>query len=498
MRRFLGLDIIARLSNDIERYLDECMRAEGGTRENASLRNRMLDVQKLKDHLNTELESVLVERLQLSERKNKAEILLKRSERQLVSQGGTYAEKRQFLQEQHNRLESDHQARQNALIDLCNDLLPFSLVPELLHDLESTLKREADQKRKDLAADLFKDTCRSLVRTFEDESLWNGLNVHAETRDELLRRLSSAVNSYPLNGLRESTVIHDITDIERQRITEWIRIAATETPNKVERLCDDLRSLDQMIVKIRIEMDKAPDDVLLAHVYQEIHEAQAEVSDLILEESKIQETIGTLQYRISETDRELRIMRDKLIKLQSAEHNLDLASRSLLVLKTYEDALVRTKIQDIEEKIVRSFNTLCHKSRLLSRITIDLDDYSLSLYSTNDKKIFLSDLSAGERQLYVISLLWALRQVSEKDIPLFVDTPVAKLDELHGWQLMHDFFPRVSNQVILFAHTKEMDNGLLQEAAFYTARRYKLDFDDTRKRTQVQCEESPVSGLLIR
>ena len=496
LRRFLGLDIVVRLYDDIAHYLDNYMRTEGGSTESASLRNTLLDTEEQLEQLKTELESKTNERQQLLENKNKAEILLKRLERQLTAQGGAYAEKRLNLQQQLNGLESDRQMYENTLVDLCNDLLPFSIVPELLQNLEQSLKREADQKRKELAADLFKETCYSLINEISGKRFWNGLKMSPDTRSQVTDRLRKAINSLGSNGFGENIVIHDITDVERQRIPEWIRIATTETPSKAIKLCKDLSSLDKVIARTRSEIDKAPDDALLVQIHQQITKAQQDLSNIASSESTLQETIITLKYRIGEAERELRVMRDKLIKAQSAEYNLDLANRSRLVLKTYEDALIRIKIKDIEDKIVHNFNILCHKSRLLSYVRINPEDYSVNLYADNDRAVFLSDLSAGERQLYVVSLLWALRQVSGKDIPLFVDTPVAKLDETHGWQLIHEYFPKVSDQVVLFAHTKEMDAGLIQEATPYTARRYKLNYNDDLRKTEEECEDVAILSSL--
>lgn len=498
LRRFLGLDIIVRLYGDIEHYLDDYMRTEGGSKQTASLRKTLLDTQERLDQLRNELETRTSERQQLVQNKNKAETLLKRLERQLTAQGGVYAEKRRILQEQLNKLESQRQMFQDALADLCSELLPFSVVPELLLDLASSLKREGDKKRKELAADLFRETSRSLVEKMSGKEFWSGLKINQSTRDEVTERARKTIRSLESSGLEEDSVIFDITDVDRHRIPEWIRVATTEIPGKAMKLCSDLSLLDKTITRTRSKIDKAPDDVLLAKIHGEIQEAEQSLAAMVVSESILQETITTQQYRIGEAERELHVTRDKLIKAQSAEYNLDLANRSRLVLKTYEDALIRIKIKEIEDRIVENFNVLCHKSRLLSSVRINPDDYSVNLFSENDRSVFLTDLSAGERQLYAVSLLWALRQVSGKDIPLFVDTPVAKLDETHGWQLIHEYFPKVSEQVIIFAHTKEMDAGLIQESKPYTARRYKLNYNDLLRRTEEELEITVASDFLTK
>ena len=42
-----------------------------------------------------------------------------------------------------------------------------------------------------------------------------------------------------------------------------------------------------------------------------------------------------------------------------------------------------------------------------------------------------ASLSAGEKQLMVISLLWALAICSKKKLPVIIDTPLSRLDSAH-------------------------------------------------------------------
>lgn len=490
LRRFLGLDIVLRLHEDIQRYIDDYMRSECGSKEAIALRNEILNAQEQLEHFKADLESMTTQRIELSERKKTAEAALRRLERQLASQGGTYAEKRRQLQEMLHKLEAEQEHSVNDLADLCGGLLPFSLVPELLEGLDDSLRQESEQQRDQLVEDVFSERRKHLEGRLQSDDLWADAGITPQSQNTLLERLMSALDLLSAGNRGPShPAIHHISDMDRQRISEWTRLALTQIPRNAATLCDHLMSLEEEISRARTEIDRAPEDSVLAPIHDEISAVQEDFNLIVATESNIQNELTTLKNRIAEVERELRSKRDKLIKAQSAEYNLDLANRSRLVLKTYEDALLSSKIEEIEESIVSNFNLLCHKSDLLSRVRIDPQEgFSVALYGSSGRSIVLSELSAGERQLYVVSLLWALRQVTKRDLPLLVDTPIAKLDEGHGWQLVHEYFPNVSGQVILFAHTKEMDGGLLDQALPYTARRYKLNYQDERGETTVECE----------
>ena len=78
------------------------------------------------------------------------------------------------------------------------------------------------------------------------------------------------------------------------------------------------------------------------------------------------------------------------------------------------------------------------------------------------------DLSATEKQHVGLSLLYALRKaaLSSKyglSLPVIIDTPTSRMDMEHkGWSVTR-FYPNLSNQVVVFATSDDLANGLYDE-----------------------------------
>ena len=78
------------------------------------------------------------------------------------------------------------------------------------------------------------------------------------------------------------------------------------------------------------------------------------------------------------------------------------------------------------------------------------------------------DLSATEKQHVGLSLLYALRKASSiskygLSLPVVIDTPTSRMDIQHkGWSVTR-FYPNLSNQVIVFATSDDLANGLYDE-----------------------------------
>jgi DNA sulfur modification protein DndD len=95
-------------------------------------------------------------------------------------------------------------------------------------------------------------------------------------------------------------------------------------------------------------------------------------------------------------------------------------------------------------------------------------------------------LSAGEKQIYAISMLWALGKTSGRPLPIIIDTPLARLDSDHRRLLVENYFPLASHQVIILSTDTEVDQGYFEELRPAVARAYHLDFDQTENSTTVK------------
>ena len=115
---------------------------------------------------------------------------------------------------------------------------------------------------------------------------------------------------------------------------------------------------------------------------------------------------------------------------------------------------------------------------------INPDDYSLSV-KDKDRILSINDMSAGERQLLAISILWALAIISGKKMPILVDTPLARLDSKHRMNLLKEYFPKCSDQMLIFSTDEEIDQKYYPIIRDKLSFEYLIDFDDESKQSSV-------------
>jgi DNA sulfur modification protein DndD len=120
----------------------------------------------------------------------------------------------------------------------------------------------------------------------------------------------------------------------------------------------------------------------------------------------------------------------------------------------------------MEEKL----KAFMHKSDFVHKVIVDIqgngEDVDISLYDSHDKKIDKGNLSMGEKQLFASALLGALVEETQLEFPVFIDSPMQKLDPNHSKNILTKFYPTVSKQVVFFPlllkELTEEEYGLIQ------------------------------------
>ena len=95
-----------------------------------------------------------------------------------------------------------------------------------------------------------------------------------------------------------------------------------------------------------------------------------------------------------------------------------------------------------------------HKKNLVNKVVVDIQgngaDVDINLIDFDNKIIDKGNLSMGERQMFASALLGALVEETELAFPVFIDSPMQKFDTSHSQNILTQFYPKVSKQVILF------------------------------------------------
>ena len=111
---------------------------------------------------------------------------------------------------------------------------------------------------------------------------------------------------------------------------------------------------------------------------------------------------------------------------------------------------------------------------------------NIKYLSEEGKEVPQDSLSAGEQQLMVISILWALAICSKKKLPVIIDTPLSRLDSLHRTALINTYFPNAGEQTIILSTDSEIDSTYYELMKENVGDEFTLKYDELTRSTSIE------------
>jgi len=155
-------------------------------------------------------------------------------------------------------------------------------------------------------------------------------------------------------------------------------------------------------------------------------------------------------------------------------------------LEEFKSLLILRKVRELEGAVTTCFNRLCRKKDNMRQISIDPNTFSVTVIDRDGHPIPKAQLSAGEKQVYAISMLWALARTSRRPLPVIIDTPLARLDRDHRHLLAENYFPLASHQVLMLSTDTEVDESYFETISRSISHSYLLEFSPEEHFTSVK------------
>lgn len=151
----------------------------------------------------------------------------------------------------------------------------------------------------------------------------------------------------------------------------------------------------------------------------------------------------------------------------------EIAAKLRRFFDDYKQRLKDERRADLEAALNRHFRTLMTSHNLIAHIGVD-EDFGLHYLDTDGRPVGMGNLSAGMKQLAATALLWALKECSNRPLPIVVDTPLARIDRGNQENLLTNYYPVASEQVIVLPTDSELDEAKYRLLQPFVYREYKL------------------------
>lgn len=478
----LSLDTIEKLRYDIKTYV-----ARESSQQKTDFNSELAQIQTKIKKVESEIDSILQKKASLENKITRVNLEIQNQELTISSEGGGFASKREEHKEKEKAIEAKIESTKDNIRFLCANLLPFSIVPELCLSLKKRLESEEKEQQRQAAMTYLNDAVDDLPTDFANTLILGALKLTKEEKQLVAQEAIKALknNIQKINGNCKKYV-HEVSSLERSDLLRWIELAISKTPSELKDLSYSLKTLEAEAEVIKGYLFNAPSDELLKPLFSKLgklheelgHFAQEQVS----QENKYQTAINQLKALKTEHDN----LFNEKIHFDKQNLQVKLAIKSQKVLEEYLELSRAEKINEFKENFLECFNLLIGKQNMVGDANISQLNFNIELLSPRGIPIAKSELSAGERQIYAMAMIWSLAKTSGRALPFIIDTPLGRFDSDHRNNVLENFLSNASHQMIIFSTNTEVDKPYFNQLKPYIAKAYNLEYDSSEGKTVVK------------
>lgn len=470
------------------------------------------------------------------------ELRIKRhyTENDFRNSGGIFDEERTAINAEINRLEAERTDFNQYVKDFCNETLPFLLVSNRLAQMKEQIEKEESLTAyNNIRNKLSGTVVRKALTSINIE--YNASNrIHDEIAAELLHNmfdtneLDNVVNILCLSSEQKSNMLFVINNILSRKDSLSKSLIKKFNRNK---------DISLKLKTLREKLNSSISEDLLNSYLESMNSINKQITDV---ENTIAVSIFNLEHKLEEQkNKEYHLVRarNEYSSLLQGNHVLDMSKDLISYLETLLKTLTRDKITLIEDEFINIFSKIIRKDNYVNSIAID-DNFQSTLYInkgytstevlnilknlgfeginkkygakfiddlfayykiSNPKqlesklandisfnfinlstKVNVNEFSNGEKQIYILCLIWAIIKTSGVEIPFIIDTPYARIDDTHRNSLTNTYLPNISKQVIILSTNKEIDTELYKVIEPYVCNEYLLLYNTEARKTEVK------------
>lgn len=471
LRGLLGVTLLGKLRTSLDTYRTQHIRA-------GSNANAQREIERLEDELgklNTKI-GIITQRF--NDIQDKHRTLNEEHERLLATLGTAGADSLITIKDLTVKREALYQEDQELMAkiyqsfeNLPQALLPRASILELINTLKSEEIRLEHEKGK------------GAIEGRVDE-FWDNFSHNEKTKtalgalaDVILGQdlLKQAVREcwddlyYPLPEGCANTIRHNyLSQTAHSYIKSEYQSLANNATNQ------ELGDLIEKNEQVKADYEK------IIHTIDELEDTgKGELIERLKTVSKEKEEssalIGIRQNELHHAQKERNALQDELDKkLQEISDNnprQQKANRSELVRKVIDeltDELLKIKVSEISQLATDINRTIFGEDRI-AKIKID-ESGAIELYGKDGNKTVV-DNAAGQTQVLIMSLIYAMAEATDYQMPCVIDTPLARLDSERRANLLRHW-TSLKQQVILLAQDAEINGVIANEFSQFVNKTY--------------------------
>ncbi len=287
---------------------------------------------------------------------------------------------------------------------------------------------------------------------------------------------------------------HDLNNSEKSLINNAINAVNIQSKEMFENTMDNYNTIKIELKEVNQTLSKIDSDLVDDYIIEKMIEKEKAERSLSEKDQNIGSYIANkekLKKDISRLNQEYHSLLQKVEVTQLNKTKFQKTREYISVLQSFVDSQKRAKKESLEKNILSELKKLLHKlqgevesSKFISDVSVsilpDNGGMKITLFDSNDNEVKKEILGAGEKQIYISCLIKAILKESVQSLPIFIDTPLGRLDDEHIKNILLYYYPDLSEQVVILSTNNEITPRRFKDIELNVSKTYLLENDGIR------------------
>jgi len=471
IRSMLGITTLDVLKNDLGRSIRRISKKEKGNHSSARL-----------EHLREERDNAISELGKIDESisvaSKRVEIIqeeLDQLHKNYELQGGAVLEQRHELMKKRAQIQTEIDQNAESLIGMAGTELPLFLVKDLI----GQIKLQAEDEHNDF---IMKQALEQMDSYLSEFAVNHPESVGASQLFVDYVRTQTEEDATPDT--------YEMSDHALFQLNELVESSLNQSVELTKNLFVDKKKLKRQLDEVDSYLILDINEKELTTIYDEIKTKEAELVEAQVELNKLQQDRSSINAVViaksAEYSRDVESYLQKIELQDDADRMLKYSNMALRMVDAYTTELQKRKTGTLGTTITECYKKLANKKNLIQKIVMDPETLDMQYLDENGDIVSKEALSAGEKQLMVIAILWALALCSKKKLPVIIDTPLSRLDSQHRTSIISTYFPNASDQTIILSTDTEIDHNYYDMMKKSVGDEFTLIYSEETKSTSIK------------
>lgn len=471
IRSMLGMTTLDILKNDLGRLMKKINRNNKADESNKHLEILRGERDQAISELEKIDESISIATKKVEDLQEALEQLHKKYE----LQGGAVLEQRQSLMQKRAQIQTEIEQNAELLVGMAATELPIFLV----RDLVSQIKLQAEDEHNDF---IMQQALEQMDDYLSDFEMQYPESIEASRIFVDYVRKQTEADSSPKLYEMSDHALFQMNDL----VENTLRQSVNNTKSLLANKADLKKQLDAVESYLTLDINEKD----LTAIYDQIKAKEAELVEAQVEYNRLQQERSSINSTVitksTEYSKDIEIFLQKLELHDDSERMMKYSNIALRILEAYAVELQRRKTGTLGATITKCYKQLANKKNLIQEIVMNSETLDMQYLDENGNEVSKESLSAGEKQLMVIAILWALALCSKKKLPVIIDTPLSRMDSQHRTSIISTYFPNASDQTIILSTDTEIDQNYYEMMKNSVGDEFTLVYSEETKSTSIK------------